>query len=91
MNASTQATDATDAEEYPVEEVLLVKSFPQLQGAFREASLHVLEDVLAEYCCTEHDRHANITLLDQERVRVRTCCPARVEKIVSDIEGLARA
>lgn len=88
MNASTEATDA---EEYDSEEILLVKSFPQLQGAFREASLHVLEDVLAEYRCTEHDRHADITLLDQERVRVRTCCPALVEKILSDIEGLARA
>lgn len=88
MNTSTEDTDA---DEYPVEEILLVKSFPQLQGAFREASLHVLEDVLAEYHCTEHDRHADITLLDQERVRVRTCCPALVEKILSDIEGLARA
>lgn len=85
------ASETTDADDYPVEEVLLVKSFPQLQGAFREASLHVLEEVLAEYSCTEHDRNADIRLLDQERVRVRTCCPALVEKILSDIEGLARA
>lgn len=78
-------------ETYPVEEVLRVRSFPQLRGGFREASLKVLEEVLADIPCPEHDRCAEIELIDEERVRVRACCGVLVERILREIEGVGRS
>lgn len=76
--------------DYASDEVLQVRSFPQLRGGFREASLKVLKEVLAGIPCPVHDRRPRVHLLGHERVRVEACCSALVDRIVDEIEGVAR-